>query len=122
MAKILLVEDDDMIRKMLDLRLSMKGHQVETRENGKLGYEEALANDYDAVLMDMHMPVMDGHEAASTLRNEGYKGLIIAVTASVMAQDTDSAIQSGCNFFIAKPVGADFEQQVETYIESFASV
>ncbi|MCW8890019.1 MAG: response regulator, partial [Sedimenticola sp.] len=85
MARILLVEDDVMISRMLSLRLQMKGHQVELAENGKVGMEKALATPYDIILMDMHMPVMDGHEATKALRDAGYTGLIVAVTASVMS-------------------------------------
>ncbi len=112
MANILLVEDDSMIRRMLSLRLGMQDHVIETAENGRIGMEKALAGVYDLVLMDMHMPEMDGHEAVRRLREQGYRGKIVAVTASAMSQDSQKAIAAGCDHFISKPVGEDFEQLV----------
>lgn len=119
MSKLLLVEDNQMISTMIKLRLMMQTHDVDCAFNGQEGYDHAMANHYDAILLDMHMPVMDGHEAARKLRENNYTGLIIAVTASVMAEDTDSAIKSGCNHFIAKPIDKDFETTVAGFITAF---
>lgn len=118
MADILLVEDDEMIRRMLSLRLTMSGHHVEPADNGSTGLDKALAGSYDLVLMDMHMPVMDGHEAVRRLREQGYTGTIVAVTASVMSSDTRKAIEAGCDHFISKPIGEDFEQRVQEILDS----
>ncbi len=119
MAQILIVEDDEMIGRMLCLRLQIKGHTVVQAENGEQGMAMALANRYDLILMDMHMPVMDGHEATQRLRELGYDGQIIAVTASVMSEESEAAIKSGCDSYISKPVGEDFEQRVEAYLEAW---
>ncbi|MBL7002707.1 MAG: response regulator [Gammaproteobacteria bacterium] len=116
MSKILLAEDDEFIGRMIIMRLTLRGHEVVRVGNGKDAVAEALSGNYDIVLMDMHMPVMDGHVATHTLREEGYKGLIIAVTASVMSADSDKALTSGCDKCIPKPISADFEDQVETLI------
>ncbi len=112
MASILLVEDDAMISRMLSLRLRMQGHEIESAANGRAGMEMALAGCYDLVLMDMHMPEMDGHEAVRRLRERGYRGKIAAVTASAMSQDSQKAIAAGCDHYISKPVGEDFEQRI----------
>ncbi len=112
MAKILLVEDDKMISRMLTMRLTIEGHEIEHAENGQIGVEKALAGAHDLVLMDMHMPVMDGHEAVKILRDNNYRTTIVAVTASVMNKDTKKAIDAGCNYFISKPVSESFEQQI----------
>lgn len=117
MANILLVEDDLMISRMLSLRLQMKGHEVALAENGKIGMEMALASPYDLILMDMHMPVMDGHEATQALRESGYTGLIVAVTASVMSKESEAAIKSGCDSYISKPVTEHFEQEVQEKLD-----
>ncbi len=118
MAKILLVEDDEMIQRMMILRLTLAGHEVIHAENGQQGMEMALAIDgIDLVLMDMHMPVMDGHEATRKLRELGYSGLIVAVTASALSADSNKAIQSGCDDHIAKPIGPDFEARIDKVIE-----
>lgn len=116
MAAILMVEDDAMISKMLCMRLELQGHCVDVADNGMSGYEKALTGDYDVVLMDMHMPVMDGHEAVRKLREHGYTKTVVAVTASAMSEDTAQALKAGCDHFIAKPIGDDFEQVLETII------
>lgn len=116
MASILMVEDDLMIARMLSLRLEMNGHSVDVAENGLTGYQKAMAGDYDVVLMDMHMPVMDGREAVRKLREQGYTKTVVAVTASAMNEDTAQALDAGCDYFIAKPIGEDFEQRLEAII------
>ena len=58
------------------------------------------------------MPVMNGYEAASALRKTGYTGIVIALTASAMADDVHKSIKAGCDYFISKPIGADFEKQI----------
>ncbi|MBC8212627.1 MAG: response regulator [Gammaproteobacteria bacterium] len=118
MAKILLVEDDEFISRMINMRLTLRKHQVELAFNGQQAVEKAPAGDFDLVLMDMHMPVMDGHQATRKLRESGYGGLIIAVTASVMSADSQKAIKSGCDNYISKPIGADFEDRIEAILKS----
>ena len=116
MSSILLVEDDNVIRKMIGMPLLLRGYQVDSAENGEQGVQKANSCSYDAILMDMHMPVMDGHEATRVLREQGYTGLIIAVTASVMTDETNKAISIGCDHFISKPIEVTFEEQVKEYI------
>ncbi|MES9905790.1 MAG: response regulator [Sedimenticola sp.] len=118
MAKILVVEDDEMISRMVRLRLEMASHQVDTAANGREGVDKALAGTYDLVLMDMHMPVMDGHEATLTLRKQNYSGTIAALTASVMTRDSNHAIEAGCNHFLAKPIGPDFEERIQRILDA----
>ena len=118
MAKILLVEDDEFISRMINMRLTLRKHQVELAFNGQQAVEKAPAGDFDLVLMDMHMPVMDGHQATRKLRESGYGGLIIAVTASVMSADSQKAIKSGCDNYISKPIGADFEDRIEAILKN----
>ncbi len=117
MPSILLAEDDEFIGRMLNLRLSLSGHSVDHVVNGQLAVEKALEGNYDVVLMDMHMPIMDGHKAASLLRDRGYSGIIVAVTASVMSADSGKAIASGCDDYIPKPIGDDFEQRLDEIIK-----
>lgn len=119
MSSILLVEDDNVIRKMINIRLQLHGFEVDTAVNGQEGVEKASTCLYDAILMDMHMPVMDGHEATKILREQGYQGLIIAVTASVMSDETNKAINVGCDHFIPKPIEVNFEDQVAEFISQY---
>lgn len=116
MANILLAEDDAFISRMITLRLTLREHEIHQAVNGQEAVKMALAGNYDLILMDMHMPIMDGHEATRTLRDKGYDGLIMAVTASVMSDESGKAIKSGCNDYISKPVGNDFEDRVESLL------
>lgn len=116
MAQILLAEDDDFIGRMINMRLSMRGHDIDVVVNGQEAVDKALAGNYAIILMDMHMPVMDGHEATRTLRAKGYTGSIVAVTASVMTADSEKAIMAGCDKYIAKPIGDNFEDQIESML------
>ena len=59
---------------------------------------------FDYVLMDVQMPVMDGNQATRELRSQGYKGVIIALTAHVLPRDHDECIEAGCDQFITKPI------------------
>ena len=113
MDQILLAEDDEYISRMINMRLTLHGYDVDVVVNGQEAVNKALEGSYALILLDMHMPVMDGHEAARTLRDKGYTGLIVAVTASVMSADSEKAINSGCDAYIPKPIGADFEEKVE---------
>ncbi len=112
MSHILLVEDDEMVSRMLNLRLMVAGYDIDLAYNGQEAVDKAQGHSYDIILMDMHMPVLDGHEATRQLRGRGYTGLIIAVTASALSQDCEKAIKSGCDHHIPKPIGPDFEQQL----------
>ena len=116
MAKILLAEDDEFISRMINMRMTLRGHEIDLAVNGQEALDKALSGNYDLILMDMHMPVMDGHEATQILRDKGYDGLIVAVTASVMSADSEKALNSGCDEYIPKPIGANFEDRVETLL------
>lgn len=116
MALILIIEDDKGITKMLVRRLKRKGHIIETAENGKEGVEKALLSKPDLILLDMHMPVMDGYTAAKTLRQQGYTGLISALTASAMVEETNKSLDAGCDTFISKPIGLDFERKIADFL------
>ncbi len=117
MKNILLVEDDESIVKMIVRRLKRAGYDIHTAENGEIGVEMALNLKPDLILMDMHMPVMDGHEATKILRRQGYNGLICALTASALNDDIGYPLEAGCESFISKPMGNDFEDRVRKIME-----
>lgn len=117
MARVLIVEDQPDIRNMLRLRLELYDHQVEEAENGRQGVDMAMAHPYDMILMDMHMPVMDGHAAVRELRRRHYPGPVVAVTASAMVRDAHQALEEGCDAFIMKPIGEDFEERIQSLLD-----
>jgi len=106
MAKILLVEDNEMNRDMLTRRLERKGHQVVIAVDGQQAIEFAAAQTPDLILMDMSLPVVDGWEATRRLKaGEATRQIpIIALTAHAMAEDERKAREVGCNDYDTKPI------------------
>lgn len=115
--KILIVDDDEKIMRMVLRRLEREKYEVHTANNGKTGVEKALGLRPDLTLMDMHMPIMNGYDAVKHLRDQGYHGLIVAFTASVMTIDSRKAIKVGCNDFISKPIEPDFEKKIKSILD-----
>ncbi|HEY2158021.1 MAG TPA: response regulator [Isosphaeraceae bacterium] len=109
MAKILLVEDNEMNRDMLSRRLGRKGYEVEVAVDGRAGLERALAGGFDLVLMDMSLPELDGWEATKRIRSDprGASIPIIALTAHAMPGDRERALAAGCDDYDSKPVEFD---------------
>ena len=106
MAKILLVEDNEMNRDMLSRRLERKGYEVDMAVDGRQGVDKAKTLVYDLVLMDMSLPEIDGWEATRELRADpATKALpIIALTAHAMSGDREKALEAGCNDYDTKPI------------------
>ena len=109
MARILLVEDNEMNRDMLSRRLMRRGYEVAIAVDGRQGVAMALAGGYDLVLMDMSLPEIDGWEATRQLRAapETRTLPIIALTAHAMSGDRDKALAAGCDDYDTKPVDLD---------------
>ena len=106
MAKILLVEDNEMNRDMLSRRLERKGHSVTIALDGAAGLSKARTEAPDLILMDMSLPVIDGWEATRQLKaDETTRRIpVIALTARAMASDEQKARESGCDDFDTKPI------------------
>ena len=106
MARILLVEDNEMNRDMLSRRLARRGFEVLIAENGQSGVDLTVSERPDLVLMDMSLPVMDGWEATRRLKADpNTSGIpIIALTAHAMASDRELALEAGCDDYDSKPV------------------
>jgi two-component system cell cycle response regulator DivK len=109
MAKILLVEDNEMNRDMLSRRLQRKGYDVEMAVDGRQGVDMARTGGYDLILMDMSLPELDGWEATRQLRAspEAQGVPIIALTAHAMAGDREKALEVGCDDYDTKPIELD---------------
>jgi two-component system, cell cycle response regulator DivK len=106
MAKILIVEDNEMNRDMLSRRLIRRGYQIVMAVDGAEGIEMAKTESPDLVLMDMSLPVIDGWEAARRLKAEPSTRAIpvIGLTAHAMAGDREKVIAAGCDDYDTKPV------------------
>jgi two-component system, cell cycle response regulator DivK len=106
MAKILLVEDNEMNRDMLSRRLVRNGHEVFVAIDGQQGVDMSLSERPDLILMDMSLPVIDGWEATRRIKaNDATRGIpVIALTAHAMAGDREKAMEAGCEDYDTKPI------------------
>lgn len=120
MAKILVVEDNEMNRDMLSRRLQRKGYEVVLASNGAEGVEIALSERPDLILMDMSLPVLDGWQATRQIKTnpETQTIPIVALTAHALAGDREKSIQAGCDEYETKPV--DFPRligKIKSFLE-----
>jgi two-component system, cell cycle response regulator DivK len=106
MARILLVEDNEMNRDMLSRRLVRKGHEISLAFDGAQGVAMVRTIRPDLVLMDMSLPVMSGYDATRELKTDPDTRHIpvIALTAHAMSGDRDRALQAGCDDYETKPI------------------
>ena len=122
--KILLVDDIDVNREIATMLLEEMGFIIDTAENGKIAVDK-IANskpgDYDLILMDIQMPVMNGYEATEKIRALDNPELanipIIAMTANAFSEDVQNALNAGMNGHLAKPI--DVDQMIETLAKFF---
>jgi CheY-like chemotaxis protein len=120
MARILLVEDNEMIREMLSERLERKGFQVSLAVDGAQGVGAARSERPDLILLDMSLPVIDGWQAARQLKGavETQAIPIIALTAHAISGDREKSLAAGCDDYSTKPV--DFPQllnKIQTFLK-----
>ena len=106
MARILLVEDNEMNRDMLSRRLVRQGYEVLLAFDGEEGVAKTIQEKPDLVLMDMSLPKMDGWQATRVLKSQEETRAIpvIALTAHAMVEDREKALEAGCDDFDTKPI------------------
>jgi signal transduction histidine kinase/CheY-like chemotaxis protein len=101
--RILVVEDNPDNQLITRVFLTKNGLNVDFAGDGREGVEKALSQDYDLILMDMQMPVMDGYAATQSLRAQGYSKPIVALTAHAMSEERARCLEVGCSSYLSKP-------------------
>lgn len=126
-ARILLAEDNDINAMLAISLLERDGHEVVRAENGRVAIEkiaDAGSNRFDLVLMDVHMPELDGLEATRHIRAMGHgsngRGVgmtpVIALTANAMKEDRDMCLEAGMDDYLSKPIDPDqLKQKIEKW-------
>jgi CheY-like chemotaxis protein len=105
MARVLLVEDNEMNRDMLSRRLQRRGYEIVLAVDGQEAVDKAQAERPDLILMDMSLPVLDGWEATRRIKDSPAAAIpIIALTAHAMAGDRERALAAGCDDYDTKPI------------------
>lgn len=102
--KILLAEDGPDNRILITRMLQMNGAEVASVDNGRDVIGKALEGDYDLILMDIQMPIMNGYDATKSLRKASYRKPIIALTAYAMKEERERCLSMGCDDYLTKPI------------------
>jgi len=119
--RILVAEDDFANQKVARLFLRKIGCVAELAENGQQAVELAGCNDYDLILMDCQMPIMDGLEATRKIRStESGRVPIIAMTANIDGRDRERCFDAGMDDFVSKPV--NLEQLKDSMVRCLQSL
>jgi signal transduction histidine kinase/DNA-binding response OmpR family regulator len=101
-SRILVVEDGTSNQRLISVVLTRSGVSIELANNGQIGFDRAMGGNFDVILMDMQMPVMDGFTATRKLRDQGVTIPIIALTANAM-----KCRAAGCSGYLSKPINVD---------------
>ena len=116
MKKVLVVDDEPSILTLLTFNLEKEGYQVTTSEDGKNGFELALSNQYDFIILDVMLPGMDGLEITKALRREKIDTPILILTAKDEQVDKIIGLEIGADDYLTKPFSPSTH---ESYFSSF---
>lgn len=117
-GNVLLVEDNFDNQRLVSMYLHSIGITPTIANNGKEAIGMVSGRPYDLVLMDIQMPVMDGITATKQIRQQGYAGPIIALTANAFKEDRERCLAAGCNDMLTKPIDNDkFIKALSTYLK-----
>ena len=124
-CRILVVDDDQLTRRLMTRMITRLGHEVESAENGSIAlkmlkadlaqsYKDPNFHPFDLVFLDNQMPVLSGVEMSNLARLEGIETMICGVTGNAMKEDQDDYLEAGADFVLTKPV---MEASIRTVIQ-----
>ncbi len=119
LARILIIEDEDFCRNLVQVLLTTAGYSVLLAENGSVGLRMALEAKPDLIICDLQMPVVNGYEVVRTLHQHAdwRRVPLIAVTAFAMSGDREKALKAGFDEHIGKPIAPeDFIMHIEAFL------
>lgn len=122
-ASVLVIEDNPDNRELMSYLLTRFGYEARLAQSGADGIEAALSEPPDVVLLDLHMPEMDGYETARRIRqHDRLAGIpIVAVTAVAMVGDREAILARGFDGYIAKPIAPEtFVAEMEAFVPATA--
>ncbi|MGD8568988.1 MAG: ATP-binding protein [Gammaproteobacteria bacterium] len=121
-GKVLLAEDTPDNQKLISMYIRRTGASATVVGNGKQALDEALAEDFDLILMDTQMPVMGGVDATAKLRAAGYVKPIVALTANALKEDREQSQQAGVDDYLTKPIDVNrFNDVLVRYLKPATS-
>jgi len=106
-ARILVIDDEESIRRTISMTLEHAGYKVDTAENGKQAIEKAEINFYNLAIIDIRLPDMEGTELLSAMKETTPKMVKIILTGYPALQNAMTAINKGVNYYLIKPVNTD---------------
>jgi two component transcriptional regulator, winged helix family len=106
-VRILLIEDDIAISRLLKEGLEDESYAVDVAHDGSEGYRTAVADEYDVIILDIMLPGMNGYEVCRALRNDGNKTPILMLTARDAERDIVEGLDTGADDYLAKPFSFD---------------
>jgi CheY-like chemotaxis protein len=118
--KILVVDDDVLARRLMQLLLKSDGHQVDVAANGLEAFDAVKFQRFDIVFMDLQMPIMDGIEASQRIREwetGGQRTFIVALTASYLPEEGHRLFEAGIDNYISKPFELKHIERMLKYIK-----
>ena len=121
--KVLLVEDNEVNRRVAVGLLETRGHKVVHAAHGRLGVEASATEEFDVILMDVHMPVLDGLAATREIRAaeqlSGGHVPIVAMTAEAMKGDREKCLEAGMDAYVSKPIN---ESELHRVLDQFPAI
>jgi len=103
-VRLLLVDDSADNQRLFERILTSVGAEVDLAENGVVAVARVQATQYDLIIMDIRMPMMDGYEATRRIRDLGFTGPIVALTAHANPGEQERCLAAGCSGFQLKPI------------------